>query len=84
MGPLFSDKHFYSQKITLVEGEEIISNDSNIAEIFNRYFANIVETLDIQGFAMCDYSHNSELDCISNILEKYKTHPSILKIEEHK
>ena len=80
VGPLFSDKHFSSQKITLVEGEEIISNDGDIAEVFNTYFANIVKTLDIEGFNTCDYSYNPELDYISFIMEKYNTHPSILKI----
>ena len=40
--PLFSEKHFSNNKITLLEGEEIISEDQEIAEIFNAYFANIV------------------------------------------
>ena len=33
--PLFSEKHFSNNKITLLEGEEIISEDQEIAEIFN-------------------------------------------------
>ena len=80
--PLFSDKHFSNNKITLLEGEEIISNDQQIAEIFNVYFANIVENLDVEGFVTCDYSYIPELDYISNIVEKFKNHPSILKIKE--
>ena len=80
--PLFSDKHFSNNKITLLEGEEIISNDQQIAEIFNVYFANIVENLDVEGFVTCDYSYIPELDYISNIVEKFKYHPSILKIKE--
>ena len=76
--PLFSDKHFSNNKITLLEGEEIISNDQQIAEIFNVYFANIVENLDVEGFVTCDYSYVPELD----IVEKFKYHPSILRIKE--
>ena len=81
--PLFSEKHFSNNKITLLEGEEIISNDQEIAEIFNAYFANIVENLDIEGFVTCDYSYVPELDYISNIVEKFKNHPSILTIKEN-
>ena len=62
--------------------EEIISNDQQIAEIFNVYFANIVENLDVEGFVTCDYSYIPELDYISNIVEKFKYHPSILKIKQ--
>ena len=83
VGPLFSDKHFSSKKIILVEGEEIISNDSDIAGIFNSYFANIVENLDIEGFTSYDFSYDPEQDYISNIVEKFKSHPSILKIKGH-
>ena len=81
--PLFSDKHFSSNKITLLEGDEIISNNQAIAEIFNTYFANIVEELDIEGFPTTDYSYVPELDYISNIIGKFKHHPSILKIKDN-
>ena len=47
--PLFSEKHFTSNKITLLEEEEIISDDHAITEIFNSYFSNVVENLDIKG-----------------------------------
>ena len=43
--PLFSEKHFSNNKITLIEGEEILSDDQELAEIFNSYFANVVENL---------------------------------------
>ena len=83
IGPLFSEKHFSKKKITLVEKEEIISNDLDVAETFNAYFANIVQTLDIEGFVTHDYSYQPQLDYISNIINKFKNHPSILKIKEN-
>ena len=52
---LFSEKHFSNNKITFLEGDEIISDDQEIAEIFNDYFVNIVVNLDIEGFVTCDY-----------------------------
>ena len=82
VNPLFSEKHFSNNKITLLDGEEIISEDQEIAEIFNAYFANIVVNLDIEGFVTCDYSYNPELDYIANIIVKFKNHPSILTIKE--
>ena len=81
--PLFSEKHFSNNKITLIEDEEIISNDREIAEIFNSYFSNVVDNLNIERFSTCDYSYSPELDYISNIVEKFKKHPSIIKIKEN-
>ena len=67
---------------SLISGEEIISNDREVAETFNWYFANVVENLGIEGFITCDYSYVPEIDYISNIIEKFKNHPSILRIKE--
>ena len=80
--PLFSDKHFSNNKITLLEGEEIISNDKEIAEIFNDHFANIVDNLNVQGFMTSDFSYNHEHNYITNIIDKFKNHPSISKIKK--
>ena len=35
--PLFSDKHKSNKKITLVEKDEIISNDIEVAEVMNTF-----------------------------------------------
>ena len=83
VNPLFSDKHSSGNKITLIEGEEIIFNDYNIAESFNSYFTKVVENLDIEGYVTCDYWYDPELNYIANIIEKFKNHPSILKIKEN-
>ena len=37
--PLFSEKHFSSKSITLIEEEEMISDDNDIAETFNSYIS---------------------------------------------
>ena len=39
--PLLPDKLKKHSKITLVEGEEIISEDDQVAKTFNEYFINI-------------------------------------------
>ena len=81
--PLFSDKHFSNSKITLIEDGDIISDDQELAEIFNSYFTNVVDKLNIEGFKTHDYNFIPELDYISNIIEKFKNHPSIRKIKEN-
>ena len=80
--PLFSENYISNMKITLLEGDEIISTDPKVAEIFNHFFTNAVENLNITGF-VTDYSENPELDTISNIIERFKNHPSILKIKDN-
>ena len=82
VAPLFSEKHFCSNKITLLEGDEIISEDAEVARKFNNYFSNVVNNLNIEEFET-DYIFKPELDNISNIIEKFKNHPSIKKIKEN-
>ena len=79
--PMFSD--ITNNKITLLEGEEIITDNFEIAETFNAFFTNVVDNLDIQEFDTSDYSADPELDKTYNIIEKYKNHPSILKVKEN-
>ena len=70
--PLFTEKQIYHNKITLVDNEKIISNDAHLADTFNTYFSNIVAEDD----------HLPKNDYISNIIYKYRNHPSIHKIKE--
>lgn len=82
--PLFSNYNGGSQKITLIEKGEIISNDENIANTFNNFFIDSVKNLDI------DTNENTywyDLDNKSNnpvqiALNKYKYHPSICEIKQ--
>ena len=64
------------------ENGELISDDSKIAELFNNYFINIIQVLGIQQ----DIAHISVTDGINDpidkAIEKYKNHPSIIKIRE--
>jgi len=81
--PLFSDKNNMSRKITLIdEGDEIISNDGHVAEIMNVFFANAVLKLGIKGFETDLNINDANDDNIINIINKYKNHPSIIKIKE--
>ena len=65
----------------MVDEGEIISDNQKVAETFNIYFANAVKNLDINRFNTFNFSYAPELDYISNIIEKFKNHPSIKKIK---
>ena len=76
--PFFSNKTINNEKITLIEKEEVISADQKIADIFSTFYASVVENLDIDN-------ENMKLtdEDIPNLVDKFKNHPSILKIKEH-
>ena len=43
----------------------------------------VVGKLEIEGYSTEDIPHNFELNTVSNIITKFKDHPSILKITEN-
>ena len=46
--PLFSNKWQVNQKITIVEGNNIIETEDEVAETFNDFFKNAINDLGIQ------------------------------------
>ena len=80
--PLFSDKHNVQQKIVLIEDEELISNDIEIAEKINDFFINTVTNLNIQDHFVGSDCFNDIKTNVEIAIEKFKNHPSILKIKE--
>ena len=71
------------EQILLVENDEIISEDSKIAESLNSLFSNIAKNLKIPGYR----PHNESLfesvsDPIFKVILKYRNHLSILTIGE--
>ena len=82
--PLLSDKaKCGSSKINLVEKDEILSTDKEIAEAFNNYYSNAVKSLNLQ----CDSEHVSdvsdETDPIERAIKKFKNHPSIINVNQN-
>ena len=93
--PLFTDKIQTKSKITLIEecvtvqengeelvSEKIISNDKEVSEVFNKFFINIVPNLKISKEFEFDTNFIETADLISNCIEKFKNHPSIIQIKE--
>ena len=66
-----------------MEKDEILSNDLDVAETMNKFFSQVVDNLEINGYNTNDFLPDTNLDDISNIIIKFKNHPSILKINEN-
>ena len=79
--PLFSEKVNTNENITLVENNNIISSEIEIAEK-QCFFSNIVKELNIKvkEDLLCDVSDIN--DPVERSIQKYKNHPCIQMIKE--
>ena len=81
--PFLSHKISKSFKITLAEGDEIISANKDIARKFDKFYKNPVSYLNIQ----CDSEFANECDGLEDPVEiaiqKFKKHPSITSIKQN-
>ena len=89
--PLFCDKHKALQSdIILVENNKTISDKEEVAEKLNNFFIEAVDNLEIEPYApenmIYNYSENmdaSSSKTLQDIIKKYESHPSIIKITEN-
>ena len=56
-----------------------ISNNEELAEIFNKHFSKIVENLDIDETLASNIASSDIADPVFNAIKKYEDHPSIKK-----
>jgi len=69
-----------NNNITLVEGNEIISNDSKVANAFSEFFQKAVTNLDIPKTP--SNADNSFSKSVDECIEKFAEHESVKKITE--
>ena len=69
-----------SEKITLLEGEEIINEHGENAEILNTFFSNAVKNLQIPEYQEAEPLANISHPIFKAIL-KYRNHPNIVAIK---
>ena len=81
--PLFSNYNGGSQKITLIEDENIISNDEELAKTFNQFFVESVKSLNINENKALLNPIEILTDPVDIVIKKFENHPSILEIKEH-
>ena len=85
--PYFVNNPKKKSKITVVDekGNTLFEEDEKIAETFNKFFGNIIKNIinffSINSYVLEDVSMIH--DPIIAAIEKYKRHPSILKIMKH-
>ena len=93
--PYFSNKHAHGEsKIILIEKENVILTSNEVVEneklivkndeitkIFNKYFPGTVDKLIIFEWPSCESEYTE--DQLTNIINKYKSHPSIKKIKSN-
>ena len=70
-----------NERIALAENNKVVSGESKLVEIFNKYFGNIVQNLGIDG--LTNTSSDNDTVTIRPAIEKYQNHPSIKVIREN-
>ena len=82
--PFFSDKGIGKTEITLIEGDNIFQDDSEVATIMSEFFNNAVKNLEVG--VPDEYKKEESIpsdDVIDNIISTYADHPSIKIIDEN-
>ena len=80
--PSFSDKTSSNESINLIENEEIVSDENELCEIFNKYFGNIVSNLKIPQYEKTQHINTEDLsDPVSIAIKAYQNHPSVIAIQ---
>ena len=81
--PLLSSKGKSSQKITLVENDEILADDAQIADKFSKYFIETVSSLGIEDNKSLLNNVDDLDDPVQKAVHKFKDHPSIREIKRN-
>ena len=80
--PFFSDKGNYGDNVRLVEEEEVLQNDSEIAKKLNEIFQKAVSTLGItENSFVINEKYKNVFDQVQRAIVKFKSHPSISLIK---
>ena len=81
--PLFSDKIQAPSKIALLENEVLVTDDKEVAEIFNEYFVNITDSLGIIEPKDALQDTDGISDLVEIAIQKYSSHPSVKLISSN-
>ena len=78
--PFMTNKGNNNEKIILIENDEIVSENTEVAEIMNKHFVIIVKEPSTSSHQTI---LNKSMDSTDDIIIKYKDHPSIIKIDNN-
>ena len=79
--PFPSSKLRDNERMTLIEGENVVSEDREVAETFKSYFETIVKKLGINSKSISEEPVSNE--SVNDIISKFQNHPSVIKIKEN-
>ena len=82
MNPFFSNKG-NREDVVHIDGEKIISDDTEVAETFNEFFKNCVDSLNIFENKFLISGSENESGCVNKSIKKFENHPSIRSINEN-
>ena len=80
--PILSNKVVSNEKVTLMEGNNILENDKKTATVFNNFFSNIIKNLGIPQYNEIDPVSQNIEDTLMKAIIKYRCHSSIIAIKE--
>ena len=83
MRPLFSNKGGVKDNIVLVKDDKIISDDTEVAQTFNDFFANAVSSLDITENKLLLTETKNANGGVEEVIKRFEIHPSIISIKEN-
>ena len=83
MKPFLSDKNKATEKITLVSGDKIFSDDLEIAEKCKKFFKSAVNNLNLSSNEDLLLTTTYLSHPVQIAIEKYKNHLSILTIQHN-
>ena len=83
VNPLFSNRGGIKNNIVLVNGDKIISDDAEVAQTFNDFFKNCVNSLNITENRSLITETNETLDRVDESIKRFENHPSIRTIKEN-
>ena len=67
---------FHKESIILNNNNKTISNNEELAEIFNKHFSKLVKNLDINETLASNIASSDITNPVFNTIKKYKYHPS--------
>ena len=73
------ERAFHKESIILNNNNKTISNNEELAEIFNKHFSKIVENLDIDETLASNIASSDITNPVFNAIKKYEDHPSMKK-----
>ena len=78
--PSFTDKTLKDKRITLIENNKVVSDESKLVEIFSKYFANIVQKLGINGLTNISSDNDASAALLTDLSKAFDCLPQDLLI----